>query len=281
MDVDKILEKISVKIDKDKKYLKGLYNKAKKDLEDQFGDALNEDRLSMLSLIRVGKGYGIDKEQIDSMIADNVLEEDGFFVGTVDSLPEDVLDEVDDIIVVDDDEIEQRKAGIVDYEVDDMGFELEKEPVEVAPSDSWKDFMDDIPEPTVYTDDFERMPSLIIDLGCTYYLKMTDLENAPHEHEFDGTWGPYTKWAFKVKLIKISDSELYDKKYERGEFKDKLAYIDGQNYTMWLNEKERQYYAMFWKKLTANGLPDDRVFTYKKSKPGKYNVYKFALPKKR
>jgi hypothetical protein len=274
MDIDKILEKISIRCDKDKKYLKGLYNKAKKDLEEQFGDALNEDRIDMLSLIRIGKQYDITKDQIDEFVKDNtektvkVLDDDG--------------DVVDDITLDDalDDLFDDDTSASLRNEIDDMGFETKKS--NSVASASWKDFMDDTPEPSaIQTTDYERTPSLIVEIGCTYYIKMNDLDNPPYEHEFDGKWGPYTKWAFKIKLVKISDEDLYDKEYEYGEFKGKKAYVDGQNYTLWLNLRGRSQFGAFWKKLTSDGLPDGRTFTFKHTKPSGKNDFKFALPKKR
>jgi len=96
----------------------------------------------------------------------------------------------------------------------------------------------------------------------------------------DGKYGPYTVWAFKITLVKLSDADLYDKVYEKGDFEGELAYVDGKDYTLWLNAKAREQFGLFWSKLTADGLPDDRVFKYKFSKSGKYNKYTFGLPKR-
>lgn len=264
MDVDKILKKISLKTGETISDLKDLFNNAKSELEEQFGDALNEDRKDILALIRVGKGYDITKAQIDSMASDGMSDLDADIIEAFDIKLDDPLN---DLIDEDGDKI------------DDMGFKTEKK--NSVGRSGWKDFMADIPEPSVNTEDYEKTPSLIVDLGCTYYIKINDLVNEPYEHEMDGTYGPYTVWAFKITLIKISDEDLYDNVYSKGDFEGKLMYVDGQNYTLWLNEKAREQFAVFWKKLTADGIPDDRVFAYKFSKRGKYNNYQFKLPKKR
>ena len=246
MNSDDILDGLSEKVGKDKKYLKGLFNKELELLNEQFGTSLTKDKLDMLSLIRVGKKYDIDKlgiEEIIRAISD--------------------MNKLFDMDDEDEEKIEKIKEEVIMEENDRSAL---------------KDFMEAIPEPVV-SEEYERVPSLIIELGATYYLKMIDLINPPHEHEFDGKYGPYTKWAFKIQLVKVSDEDLYDNVYERGFFKDKPAYVDGANYTLWLDDKARRYFGAFWTKLTPDGMYDDRIFTFKQTRK-KYNIFKFALPKK-
>ena len=116
------------------------------------------------------------------------------------------------------------------------------------------------------TDDYEKIPSLNIEIGPTYYLKLIEPKKRPHAHEFDGTWGPYMKHAFDVILNKVSDGDLYDEVYDYGDFKGQKAFVDGQKYTLWLDDKAAGMFKMFWKKHTETGMPDDRDFTFKKGK---------------
>ena len=69
MDIDKILVEMSGIVDKDKKYLKGLYNKESTNLTEQFGDALTEDRIITLALGKIGKQYGMTKTDVDNLIS--------------------------------------------------------------------------------------------------------------------------------------------------------------------------------------------------------------------
>lgn len=276
IDITKVLLKISNKVDKDKKYLKGLFNKEKQTLLEQFGDALDDDRLDMLSLLRVGKRYGLDKSAIDSFIDDSDdLKAVGPYIpldkkdDDIDTLLEDIIDDevgVPDVIVAD----EEKVVNKMMVEIKEKGSISEE---------IWKQVMETIPEPETIITEYERTPSLIVELGATYHLKM-DLTEPPYEHECDGQFGPYMKTAFKVYFDKVSDEELYDLKYKYGDYEGEIAYTKGRKYTLWLDDKAKQYWALFWKKINADGIPDNRVFTFKHTKKGKYNVFKFGLPKR-
>lgn len=256
MDIDDVLTKMSAIVEKDKKYLKGIFNKEKAELKEAFQDALTDERIIELSLVKIGKRYGMDKASVTELYEDDIEEE----------IDEEGLDD----IIEDDEEIfdEGMEDTLPDDEVkEDFGRQ------------TWRSFMNTVVEPVKIKTDYERNPSLIIEIGNTYTLKL-DTSEPPYEHEFDGTYGLYTKWAFKVTLVKVSDEEAYSMHYKKGDFEGQPAFVDGNRYTLWLDEKGKNSFGMFWKKLTTDGLPDSRAFTFKHSKSGKYNVFKFGLPKR-
>lgn len=270
MNIDLVLEKISDKVEKDKKYLKGLYNKEKAELIENFGSALTEERMDSLSLIRVGKKYGMTKADVDA-----IIEEDVEFDGSEsnDEIADylDNIEEEEDTFIADEIEVDKDEStkGYIELDDDD---DLPDE------GNAWKRFLDTVPVPEFKTKEYVRTPSIIIEIGPTYYFKLV-LGEEPHPHEFEGKYGTYTRTAFKVDLVKVSDEDLYSVKYERGDFEGELAFVNGKRYTLWLDEKAVGFFKLFWKKLTVDGLPDDRTFTFKKSKKGNYNVWKFGLPK--
>lgn len=274
MDIDNVLDKLSGKTDKAKTYLKGLFNKEKAGLEEQFGDALDEERINILSLIRVGQKYNVDKATIDSMIADSEGDprDEDYYEEQVEEIMDKLTasDDLEDLIIEEDEMKKSSEVRMIDIPA---SGKINK--------DAWKEFMNTIEEPKYKSGDYIKTPSLIIELGATYYLKMgkETLKNGPYEHELEGKYGAYTKWAFKVQLIKVSDEELYGMKYEWGDYIGEIAYVDGQTYTLWLDKKAKDEYGTFWKKLTDDGFPDDRIFTFKHTKKGNYNVFRFALPK--
>jgi hypothetical protein len=266
--VSNVIEKMAEKTGKSEAYLKGLFTTEKKLLNEQFGDSLTEDKIDMLALIKVGKRYDIKRVDIDAFMNGNSPE---------DSM---VYDPIDDIII-DDDLIDDISIN------DDMPVDDVIDKVKIAVKNGgkinegiWVDFLATIPDPVVIKKtDYERTPSLILEVGPTYYLKMADLHEPPHPHEFDGIHGLYTKTAFKVILLKVSDEELYEMNYKKGFFEGKPAFVDGQKYTLWLDEKAVKFYKLFWQKVSDNGLPDYREFTFKWKK-GKYNDWIFREVKK-
>jgi hypothetical protein len=249
MDIDSMLDKMSVDVDKSKTYLKGLYNTTKLELSEQFGEALSDERIVVMALGKVGKKYGLEKTDIDR------YSDAGETVGDLES---------------DDDEEETvSKLTITD------------DPNHGEGGDAWDRFLSTIPDPTTQNKTYEKTPSLKVELGPTYYLKMTPPIEPPYAHEFEGKFGPYTKYAFKVMLIKVSDADMYDVVYDYGDFIGKPAFVDGNNYTLWLDDKATGYMKLFWKRTTDDGKPDERIFTFKYTKKGTYNVWSFGLPKER
>ena len=260
MDIDNVLEKMSTEVEKSKSYLKGIFNKETVELKEAFQDALSEERIIELALVKIGKRYGMDKTSVAELYIDLTEIDD------VDIIIDDIVEELDDIV--------EEDGG---YKKDFISAEEEVE--EDFGRQAWRSFMKTVVEPVKPTGEYERTPSLIIEIGATYTLKV-DTTEPPYEHEFDGTYGLYTKWAFKVTLVKVSDEELYGTHYKKGEFEGQPAYVNGNRYTLWLDEKAKNHFGMFWKKLTTDGLPDNRIFTFKHSKKGKYNDFKFGLPKR-
>lgn len=244
MEVDIVLERLSDKVGKSKRYLKGLFNLAKNDYNNKFADAVTEEQKILLSLVKVGKNYNLNKTDIEKLI--------------------DKKDEIE----MEEDKIEPQG----DADIEPTGTET------VTKHDSWEKFFSTLPEPA--KSDNKKLPSLIIELGPRYYLKMVEPKQPPTTKEFDGQWGSYNKHVFKVLLVKVSDEDLYDIKYKGGNFKGELAFVDGQEYNLWLTDKACGYFKLFWKDKTDDGLPDDRIFTYKFTKNGKYNVHSFNEPKK-
>jgi len=279
INITKVLTEVSGKVDKNQKYLKGLFNKEKQGLIEQFGESLDDDILDRLSLMRVGKRYNLTKDTIDIFIVNSMSDEDVI-------IPEDgediiTTDDDEDAIITDDEEdidtilegvVEEKKAivNLVERDIEEKG--------EISEA-VWGNFMESIPEPETIITEYERTPSLIVELGATYHLKM-DLTEHPFEHECDGQFGPYMKTAFKVFFDKVSDEELYDMKYKYGDYEGEPAYTKGRKYTLWLDDKAKGLWAQFWKRLNSNGLPDNRMFTFKHTKKGIYNDFRFGLPKK-
>ena len=263
MEIDEIIENIAEKTGKSEAYLKGIFTKERKILIEQFGDAIEDDKIDMLAVIKLGKKYDITKSDIDgfgSKDEDASIYEEKY---DIDEILED-LDVLDD----EEDVIEKIKNGIENGK-------------KINDSD-WGRFMKTIPDPVaIVTTNYERTPSIIIEIGPTYYLKLTYPKNPiPYSHEFDGKYGAYMKHAYKVTLVKVSDEDLYDVKYKEGEFKGKKAFINGQNYTLWLDDKAAGFFGIFWTKHTDDGLPDGRTFTFKKGFVKGRNVFTFRLPKK-
>ena len=263
MNLNKILKEMGSRTDKSWTYLKGIFNTANSEYHDQFGDALADDKKMIMALIKVGKKYDLDRTDVEKIINNNIVkvsEEDKKLAGEIEDM---FVDEEDTLTITDD-----PNHGEVD--------------VSSGSPSAWKRFLKAIPDPEVPFTEFEKTPSLIVEIGPTFYLKMVDLENGPPDPvEMTGQWGPYDMYPFKVIFLKVSDEDLYDVQYKSGNFKGEDAYIKKRKYTFWINEKSLRQFRLFWEQITKDGVPDDRVFTYKFGKKGKYNVYTYGLPKKR
>lgn len=258
MDLDNILDKLSTKVDKAKTYLKGLYNKEKADLTDQFGDAIDDNRIMMLSLLRIGKKYGLDKSDVDKLTND-----DDF-----DDIPSITDDSIDDLI--DDDDYTDMS--------DTEEINIETPANKSGNNDGWKKFLATIPDPMDKANiKYERTPSLIKELGATYYLKLTDPSKEPYTHEFTGKYGTYDMHAVKVTLVKVSDEDLYDVFYKDGDFKGQKAFQNDKNYTLWLDDKAMGFFKYFLNKHFDDIISENVVFTFKWTKKGNYNVWTFKL----
>jgi len=257
MELENLLTQLGEKIGKSPTYLKGLYNTSKKVYDEQFGDSLTDDQKVHMALTKIGKKYGMEDNDIDIMISDK----------------SDSDDEPIDFPIAD--FITELPAETP------KGFTTTDDPNHGQSGSAWGRFLSTIPDPTKPSVEYEKTPSLLIELGPTYYLKLTDPADIPYSHEFEGKHGRYTKHAFKVTLIKVSDEALYSELYTKGEFAGQKAYIDGRNYTLWLDDKSVGYFRIFWEKITDDGMPDGRVFTYKYGKKANYNVFTYGLPKKK
>jgi hypothetical protein len=192
---------------------------------------------------------------------------------------EDEAEELDDMF--EDDDIDM---GDVVEDDDDMGVDTEKKVSDDLPdsvSDGWARVMANVPDPLAKAKEnsqYENVPTLIVEFGPTYYLSI-DLTDEPHTREFEGKYGTYESTAMKVFLEKVSDDELYDLIFDKGDYAGELRYINGKKYTLWLDEKAMGFFKLFWMKHRGVPVPDDRTFTYRKSKSGKYNNHTFKLPK--
>ena len=247
MNIDLVLENISTVSDKDIKYIKGLYTQEKNKLTEQFGESISDERKSSIALIKIGKKYDIEKSNIDEWMKskDEMLYDDTI------NLDDDILDLEGDIVT----------------EEDQVGNDFDSD-----------DFFAGVPDPIFKKNDsvkYEKTPPLSIEIGATYYLKMADF-NKPPAITLDGKYGPYIKYPLKVFLVKVTDEELYNEKFNEGAFKGEKKYINGNKYTFWIDEKAFGFMKLFWKKITNDGNPDDRTFRYKFVKKGNYNVYKFS-----
>lgn len=263
MDIDEILGNMSTMVEKDKKYLKGLYNKGKEELSEQFGDAISEERTMVLALTKVGKQYNMSKTEIDALVSGEEPEEEDFDLE---------FDDDEETIVGMTDDGEEILESIKIYDdIDD---------VPKPSGNSWAEIMANVPDPFPDSKDvdYEKTPSLIVELGPTYYLKV-DLTSDPYPHEFDGKYGTYTKTAIKVFLQKVSDTDLYKVRYTKGDFAGKLAFVDGKKYTLWMDEKCLGMFKMFCMKHRGVPVPDASEFTFRYTKKANYNVWQFGKPK--
>lgn len=254
MDIETAITTISEKIDKSEKYLKGLFTQEKNILNEQFGDSIPDDRKDSLAILKVAKKYGLNKSDLENKKEDDIMEE---------------VEKFEDL------DIEDPPLSFNDEEDD----EEEEEKVEDDPQ-SWKEVFKKVPNPFKDVEtQFEKLPYLDIVIGPTYFLKLVDPpNNVPRVIEFEGKFGIQNRYPIKVALKKISDTEIYSETYTKGDFTGLPKYVDGQKYTLWLDEKAMGFFKLFWEKLTSDGKPDTRIFAYKKSKKGRFNVYKFSLP---
>lgn len=259
MELNEILKDMSKIVDKDSKYLKGLYTKNKNELTGQFGEAITDDRIMSLALAKVGKQYGMTQGDVDRLINGDEDEDDLDFLDDDDENQLEYADE--------------SKLTIYD-DVDDV-----PKPMGASGNFGWESVMEKVADPTIKKKgEYEKTPSLIIELGPTYYLKV-DMSEDVYQHSGEGKYGPYTSTAVKVFLIKLSDSDMYDMKYTKGDFAGQPAFVDGNRYTFWMYEKALGFFKLFWMKHTGLPIPDDRIFTFKHTKKAGKNVFQFGLPK--
>jgi len=252
MELNEILKDMSKIVDKDSKYLKGLYTKSKNELTEQFGEAITDDRIMSLALSKVGKQYGMAQGDVDRLINGD--------------------EEEDDLDFLDDDKDDD---GLTIYDdVEDV-----PKPTGASGNFGWESVMQNVADPTIKRKgEFVKTPSLILELGPTYYLKV-DMSEDVYQHSGEGKYGPYTSTAVKVFLIKLSDSDMYDMKYTKGDFAGQPAFVNGNRYTFWMYEKALGFFKLFWMKHTGMPIPDDRIFTFKHTKKAGKNVFQFGLPK--
>lgn len=261
MNLENSISKLSTEIDKSETYLKGLHTQEKNKLSEQFGDALPDSRIDELAFSKIAKKYEVDKNKINELINGDELTEEEY---SEEENIDDLLDDDEDTLIEIDD-------------VDDLEDPPEKETRE-AGFKSWKEAFKGIPEPKTFKKndgEYEKTPSLIVEIGPTYHLKVKTDEDV-YTGEFEGKYGKYNRTAFKVELVKVSDSALYDMKYTKGDFKGQPAFKNGRTYTIWMDDKCFGHFKMFWIKVRGEPVPDDRVFTFRKSKQGNYNVWTFG-----
>ncbi|KKN04731.1 hypothetical protein LCGC14_1094400 [marine sediment metagenome] len=270
MELNKILDDMSNEVGRNATYLKGLYNKNISELSEQFADTLTEDRLMVLALTKIGKKYGMSNSAIGITINGEPEPEDLEFLED-DTELDGLLDEAMQATI---DEIEAEPEVMINIydDADDLPNPTEN---------TWDSVMADVADPLAKAKEggkFEKTPSLIIEIGPTYYLKV-DLSEPPFPYPSEGKYGPQVNTVFKVWLQKVSDTDLYSVKYKKGDFAGQLAFVDGKRYSLWMDEKCIGYFKLFWMRHRGLPTPDDRIFTFKHSKKGIYNVWQFGIPK--
>lgn len=246
MGFEKAVEFLSVKSGKMPSYIKGLFTKHKNLLDEKFDDSLPEEKKVVMALKKIAKQYNLEIKEVEKCMSEEDLENE-YLMGEGEA-----------------------EANQIE----------ESEYVEEEGEDAWKRWRSTIPDPIKKGKDFVKLPALIIEIGPTYTMKLMNPKLAPFSKEFDGQYGKYTKHAIKVTLLNISDKAMYDMKYTKGDMTGKPAFVDGADYTLWMDDKCAGFYNIFWRKMVGDGMPDDRPFTYKFKKNGKYNVYEFKEAKK-
>lgn len=136
---------------------------------------------------------------------------------------------------------------------------------EKAPSKakSFKEFTRGI-EKTIPETNYKKRPSLIVQDGARYRMKLLDPTKIPFEYDN----GEYTSYVFDIELISVEPEYMYDEVYEKGDKKGDKLYTNGEEYSLWLWEKPFWSFVDFWETLTDDDNPDDREFIYYKKSKG-------------
>jgi len=277
MDIDKILTDMATSLGKRKGDLKRSYNSLKKKkTEEGISEFVPEENFERLLLIGVSSKYNLKTDQLDAII-DSITEHEAEDEIELEELQEE-LDAVDDLEIdleedfPDEDELEFEDEP---EDIDEITFDEDDEVEEEA--GSWEDIFASTPEPKEGTSDFERLPSLTIISGTTYYLKLVDPKELPYTHKGTGKDGKdYTSKAMDVLLIKVTPKTRYRERYEQGDDRGKKCFVDGLKYKLWMSETAFTWFAQFWQEDVGRKSPDGRIWTFEQIKKAKVTKYYFG-----
>ena len=135
----------------------------------------------------------------------------------------------------------------------------------------WKDFVDKQERPKSSKGNYKKLKSLVKQYGIRYTLQILDPNKVPYKHDH----GEYNSYKFEVKLLGIEPEYKLDEVYSKGDNKGEPMYVIGDEYALWLHDKEFWAFVDFWERVTTDGEMDTREFTYEKIDRGKYTDYIF------
>ena len=164
-------------------------------------------------------------------------------------------------------EIEEDFQSEANNKVNEVKIMDEKAP---SKAKSFKDFVKGV-EKTIPETNYKKRPSLIVQDGARYRMKLLDPSKIPFEYDN----GEYTSYVFDIELISVEPAYMYDEVYEKGDKKGDKLYVNGEEYSLWLWEKPFWAFVDFWETLTDDDNPDDREFIYYKKSRG--NVKDFIF----
>lgn len=284
MDIKNILAEIAEKIGKRKGDLTRSYNAIlKKKTEEGIAEFIPEENLQRLVLIGVSSKYKFSIEDLDSVILGNAVEEEEE-VDLEAELEELDLEEELDEDILGDEEVEFEEDDVVEFEEDNGEFDIEFEEDDddndygLEPrQNSWEDIFANTPEPKEGEGDYERLESLSIISGTTYYLKLVDPTEAPYTYEGIGKDDKaYTSKAMDVQLLKVSPKSRYGERYEKGDNRGKKCFTNKKKYKLWMSETAFKWFAKFWRDEVGRKSPDSRVWTFEQLKKENSTKYYFG-----
>ena len=273
IDIDIILTEMAGSLGKRKGDLKRSYNSIeKKKIEEGINEFVPEENFKRLILIGVASKYKVKTDQLDEII--NGITEDE----PQDEVElEELQDELDDF-EVDIDDLEE-DVDLIEFEEDEDGDDeiTFDEDDEVEEAGSWEDIFASTPEPKEGGSNFERLPSLTIISGTTYYLKLVDPKELPYSHSGTGKDGkPYTSKAMDVLLVKVTPKTRYKERYEEGDERGNKCFVDGAKYKLWMSATAFSWFAKFWREDVGRKSPDGRIWTFEQIKKAKVTKYYFG-----
>lgn len=235
--IENILELLKNRTKQQKYDIKQSYESVKKEIEAKFdGIPLPKEHIQQLILYGVGERYDVPKNEINQMITASEIAQ----------------------------ELENEEKQ---EEVDNMND------IPESSGSKWKEFLSDLERPERSKKQYKKFPSLVKQYGIRYTMKLTNPSKLPfklyHKKE------DYNSFKFEVELIGIEPEYKYDEVYDKGDNKGDKMYVDGQEYALWLHDKEFWAFVDFWERVTSDGERDGREFTYEKISRGKYTDYIF------
>lgn len=295
MDIENILKEIAETIGKRKGDLTRSYNAIfKKKVAEGIAEFIPEENLQRLVLIGVSAKYKFAIDDLDKVIANHPAEEEETTEeNTIEDLEEELEEVEEDLDIDDSDEVEFEEEddgefddlesldgdSEIEFEEDDDDYGLETR------EGTWEDIFESTPEPKEGEGDYERLDSLTIITGTTYYLKLVDASEVPYKHEGIGTLGknkgkPYTSRAMDVILLKVTPKSRYNERFEKGDNRGKKCFINKKKYKLWMSETAFKWFAKFWRDEVGRKAPDGRIWTFEQLKKENVTKYYFGEYKK-